>query len=88
MRRRLEEGDVAGQIGAEHFGDDGVHVEHHRDGSVRARGTVLGGQPEGYWEWYRLDGTRLRSGHFTGGEPVGEWTTYDRRGEVHKVTRR
>ena len=79
---------MAGLIGAEQFGDDGVHVEHHRDGSVRARGTVLDGQPEGYWEWYRLDGTRLRSGHFTGGEPVGEWTTYDRRGEVHRVTRR
>ncbi|MEH3076282.1 MAG: helix-turn-helix transcriptional regulator [Quadrisphaera sp.] len=38
---------VAGLIGAEGFGDDGVHVEHHRDGSVRARGPVLDGKPEG-----------------------------------------
>ncbi|WP_222710364.1 toxin-antitoxin system YwqK family antitoxin [Quadrisphaera setariae] len=79
---------MAGLIGAEQFGDDGVHVEHHRDGSVRARGPVLDGKPEGYWEWYRLDGTKLRSGHFTDGEPVGEWATYDRQGRLYKTTHR
>ena len=42
--------------------------------------------PEGYWEWFRLDGTRMRSGYFDHGTQVGEWITYDRRGEVHKVT--
>jgi hypothetical protein len=62
------------------------HVELHRDGSIRARGPILGGVPTGYWEWFRLDGTRLRSGSFEAGEQVGEWTTYDRRGEVYKVT--
>ena len=71
-----------------HFGDDGEHVERHADGSVRARGPVAGGQPQGYWEWFRLDGTRMRSAHFRDGEPVGEWITYDRTGSVYQVTHR
>jgi len=40
----------------------------------------------GYWEWFRVDGTRMRSGSFVNGEQTGEWTTYDKRGEVCKVT--
>lgn len=63
-----------------------IHVERHRDGSIRARGRMREGVPTGYWEWFRLDGTRLRSGHFDNGVQVGEWTTYDRAGEVYKVT--
>ena len=66
---------------------EGLHVERHRDGSLRARGPVVDGRPDGYWEWFRLDGTRLRSGHFAGGRQVGEWTTYDRSGARYKVTR-
>jgi antitoxin component YwqK of YwqJK toxin-antitoxin module len=30
----------------------------------------------------------LRSGYFENGEPVGKWTTYDKTGEVYKVTTR
>jgi antitoxin component YwqK of YwqJK toxin-antitoxin module len=67
---------------------DGVHEERHRDGSLRARGPVADGKPQGYWEWFRLDGTKLRSGHFAAGEPVGEWTTYDSSGAPYKVTDR
>lgn len=52
------------------------------------RGKVEDGQPVGYWEWYRVDGTIKRSGHFKNGEPVGEWITYDKHGEVYKVTDR
>jgi len=63
-----------------------THVERHRDGSVRAEGRMRDGVPTGYWEWFRLDGTRLRSGHFDNGAQVGEWTTYDRDGKVYKVT--
>jgi hypothetical protein len=38
---------------------EGLHVERHRNGSVRARGRVVDGQPDGYGEWFRLDGTNL-----------------------------
>jgi hypothetical protein len=49
----------------------------HRDGSVRARGNVVDGQPDGCWEWFHLDGTRLRSGRFD---------KDDASGAVHQVT--
>lgn len=60
--------------------------QKHKDGSICARGQVLGGYAEGYWEWYRKDGTLKRSGHFKAGIQVGEWTTYDAKGAVYKVT--
>ena len=65
---------------------DGQHVERHRDGSIRARGPVLDGQPHGYWEWFRLDGTMLRSGSFDRGRQTGGWITYDRSGAPSKTT--
>ncbi len=72
----------------DHPWPDGPHVEYHAVGSVRARGTVAGGHPDGYWEWFRLDGTLMRSGHYAEGREVGEWTTYDRSGAVYQVTDR
>jgi uncharacterized protein YdhG (YjbR/CyaY superfamily) len=60
--------------------------KQHADGSLWAKGQTVDGQPSGYWEWYRKDGTRLRSGHFEAGRQAGEWRTYDRQGEVYKVT--
>lgn len=62
-------------------------IKYHNDGSVWATGTMVAGKPEGYWEWFRKDGTRLRSGYFAKGKQSGEWTTYDRKGKVYKVTR-
>jgi antitoxin component YwqK of YwqJK toxin-antitoxin module len=62
------------------------HIEYHKDGSIHAQGDMVDGAPDGYWEWFRLDGTRMRSGYFDHGIQVGEWITYDRRGEIHKVT--
>jgi antitoxin component YwqK of YwqJK toxin-antitoxin module len=62
-------------------------VERHRDGSVRARGPMLGDELHGAWRWFRLDGTIMRSGTFDRGAQVGEWTTYDRQGRPYKVTR-
>ena len=63
------------------------HVEYHKDGSVWAKGQMVDGVPDGYWEWWRKDGTKMRSGYFKLGEQVGEWTTYDRQGQVYKVTK-
>jgi antitoxin component YwqK of YwqJK toxin-antitoxin module len=63
-----------------------AHIEYHKDGSVWAKGQKSGDVAVGYWEWFRLDGTRMRSGTFDAGEQVGEWTTYDKAGKVYKVT--
>ncbi len=61
------------------------HVQYHRDGSIWARGQMLGDVACGYWEWFRKDGTRMRSGYFEAGKQTGRWTTYDRQGEIYKV---
>lgn len=60
--------------------------QRHKGGTLMARGQMRDGVATGYWEWFRIDGTRLRSGHFEAGEQVGEWTTYDRSGRPYKVT--
>jgi antitoxin component YwqK of YwqJK toxin-antitoxin module len=68
---------------------DGYMIKYHANGVTRwSKGKVVDGQPDGYWEWYRPDGTLKRSGHFKVGEAVGEWTTYDDEGKVYKVTNR
>jgi antitoxin component YwqK of YwqJK toxin-antitoxin module len=59
----------------------------HRDGSLWAKGQTVGDVPEGYWEWFRKDGVKLRSGTFRAGVQIGEWTTYDAQGKPYKVTR-
>jgi antitoxin component YwqK of YwqJK toxin-antitoxin module len=64
------------------------HIEKHKNGSMLAKGKVKNGLPDGYWEWFRLDGTLMRSGYFDDGAQVGEWTTYDAKGEVYKVTKK
>lgn len=62
------------------------YIEYHNDGTIWSKGQKKGNRAEGYWEWYRKDGTKLRSGHFTNGKPSGEWTTYDQKGNVYQVT--
>jgi len=52
-----------------------------------ARGQTVDGVATGYWEWFRIDGTKLLSGYFENGEQAGEWTTYDKNGDVYKVTK-
>jgi antitoxin component YwqK of YwqJK toxin-antitoxin module len=66
---------------------NGITTKYHANGkTVFAKGRTKGGQPDGYWEWFRKDGTRKRSGYFQKGKPVGTWTTYDQKGKVYKVT--
>ena len=62
------------------------HVEYHKDGTIQAAGVTVDNTLEGYWEWFRKDGTKMRSGYFKAGKQVGKWTTYNRSGEVVKVT--
>ncbi len=63
------------------------HIVYHKDGSVWAKGKMAGGECDGYWEWFRKDGTLMRSGHFIKGKQTGEWITYDTKGKVYKVTK-
>ena len=68
---------------------EGYTIKYHANGStIWSKGKVVKDQPDGYWEWYRIDGTRKRSGYFENGEPVGEWITYDSKGEKYKSTQR
>lgn len=68
---------------------DGYTIKYHASGkTVWSKGKVKDGAPDGYWEWYRPDGTLKRSGYFDNGVPVGEWTTYNQEGAVHRVTKK
>ena len=58
----------------------------HKDGSPWARGFMLEGEMHGDWEWFRVDGTRMRSGTMDRGRQVGIWTTYDKSGVPYKET--
>ncbi len=63
---------------------DGFTVKYHANGKTMwSKGKMAEGKPDGYWEWYRTDGTIKRSGYFTMGEPVGEWITYDGKGQKY-----
>lgn len=65
----------------------GFTIKFHANGKTRwSKGKIVDGEPEGYWEWYRLDGTIKRSGHFNQGKPVGKWITYDKTGQIYKRT--
>ncbi len=62
------------------------HTTYHTDGSIWAKGKMQGESMEGYWEWFRKDGTKMRSGHFKKNVQVGEWITYDKKGKIYKIT--
>ena len=62
------------------------HIVYHKDGTVWAKGNMVKGKCDGYWEWFRKDGTKMRSGHFKMEKQVGEWITYDKKGKVYKKT--
>lgn len=69
--------------------NDGLTVKYHANGAtVWSKGKVIDGKPEGYWEWFRIDGTLKRSGTFENGEPVGEWITYDSDGKPYKISQK
>jgi antitoxin component YwqK of YwqJK toxin-antitoxin module len=62
------------------------YSHYHKDGSLWALGFMNGDMMDGYWEWFRKDGTKMRSGYFKLGKQIGEWTTYDKLGQTVKVT--
>ena len=62
------------------------YIKYHKDGSIWAKGNKVNGDMEGYWEWFRKDGTKMRSGTLKKNKQVGEWITYDKKGQVYKRT--
>lgn len=62
------------------------NILYHKDGSIWAKGKMVDGQCDGYWEWFRKDGTKMRSGHFKKGKQLGKWVTFDKAGKQYKVT--
>lgn len=67
----------------------GYTIKYHANGkTVFSKGKVKNGKADGYWEWYRPDGTLKRSGYFKDGEVAGEWITYDQKGKVFKITQK
>lgn len=68
---------------------DGYTIKYHANGKTRwSKGKIVDGKTDGYWEWYRPDGTLKRSGYFDMGKAIGKWTTYDNNGNIYKVTQR
>jgi len=62
------------------------HIVYHKDGTIWAKGSKIDDNLDGYWEWFRKDGTKMRSGYFKNGEKIGEWITYDQKGNPYKTT--
>ncbi|MEO6350444.1 MAG: hypothetical protein ABIP53_07315 [Candidatus Limnocylindrales bacterium] len=59
---------------------------YYANGGVKHRGSHLGGEMHGEWEFFRLDGSMLRAGAFDRGRQIGKWRTYDRSANVVKET--
>ena len=67
---------------------DGFEIKYHANGeTIWSKGKTINGVPEGYWEWFRVDGTLKRSGYFAKGKQTRLWTTYDNKGKAYKVTK-
>jgi hypothetical protein len=39
------------------------NIEYYKDGGVKSKGYIADGGMDGYWEWFRKNGTKMRSGH-------------------------
>ena len=63
-----------------------TEIVRYPDGSVKARGTRIGGELHGLWKFYRLDGSLMRSGSFDRGRQVRVWRTFARDGRLVKET--
>jgi antitoxin component YwqK of YwqJK toxin-antitoxin module len=62
------------------------HTLLHKDGTIWAKGFMLGSKMHGKWIWFRKDGSKMRSGSFEKGKQMGKWNTYGKDGKIVKVT--
>jgi antitoxin component YwqK of YwqJK toxin-antitoxin module len=61
-------------------------IVRYTNGTIKMRGSRLGGELHGAWKWYRTDGSVMRTGHFDRGKRVGVWRTFARSGRLVKET--
>lgn len=60
-------------------------IDRYKNGTTKAEDPIKDGELDGYREWSRLDGSKMRSGHFKSGKQVGEWMTFQPQGrEAHE----
>jgi antitoxin component YwqK of YwqJK toxin-antitoxin module len=60
------------------------HIEYYENGTVQAVGKLKDGKRDGYWKWYRPDGTKRKTGYFVNGKRTKEWMRYDIKGKLVK----
>jgi antitoxin component YwqK of YwqJK toxin-antitoxin module len=58
----------------------------YENGLPRFKGEYQNGKMNGYWEFYRKDGSLMRSGTFDEEKQVGVWKTFARDGSLVKET--
>jgi len=61
-------------------------IARYANGTLKMRGSRLGGELHGAWKWYRTDGSVMRTGNFDRGKRVGVWKTFERSGRLVKKT--
>jgi antitoxin component YwqK of YwqJK toxin-antitoxin module len=59
----------------------------YENGLPRFKGDYRNGKMNGYWEFYRKDGSLMRSGTFEDDRQVGVWKTFARDGSLVKETK-
>lgn len=63
-----------------------AQIVHYPNGKLKMKGWILDAEMHGDWEWFRTDGSVMRTGAFDRGKQVGVWRTFDRSGQLVKVT--
>lgn len=58
------------------------HIEYFKNRTIRAKGKLLKGKRDGYWKWYRKDGSKMKTGYFKEGKLAKEWMRYDKNGKL------
>jgi len=64
----------------------GEFIEYYKNGGIKSKGHYKDSKMDGYWEFYRLDGSLMRTGTLLKGKQYGEWATYDKLGKLIKKT--
>ena len=56
------------------------------NGLPRFKGEYSDGKMNGFWQFFRKDGSLMRSGSFDHERQIGIWKTFDREGKLVKET--